>query len=146
MKAKDLLRAWIYHLTLCSQHNINLPSETILVCMDKTSVFESVPKSREYLVKLHNLYWEGLSKPLYFFPDSSMEYVKQAHINGKDKIYSMQAVRNKWLGSKFSRGESKDPYYDICFKNNKLNEIFNDSFIKNSESVFLPLLNHLSES
>jgi len=146
MKSKDIIRAWIYHLVLCSHRDMGLPSNTLLVCMDKTAVFDPAEKSRDYIVVLLNLYWEGLSRPLHFFPDSSVEYVKQALINRKDKKYSMQAVRNKWLGSKFSRGESKDPYYDICFRNYDINEIFNDSFIKNSESVFLPLLNYLSES
>ncbi|MFO7667256.1 MAG: exodeoxyribonuclease V subunit gamma [Desulfobacterales bacterium] len=146
MKPKDILRTWIYHLVLCSHSGSNLPSNTVLVCMDKTVVFDSVEKSREYLIVLLNLYWEGLSRPLYFFPDSSEEYVKQAHINKRDIKYSMQAARNKWLGSKYSRAESEDPYYNACFRNSNINEIFNDSFVKISESVFLPLLNHLSES
>lgn len=146
MKTKNILRAWIYHLVLCSHRNMDLPSNTILVCMDKTAFFDPVEKSREYLIMLLNLYWEGLSKPLLFFPDSSEEYVRQAHINKKDRKYSMQAVRNKWLGSKYSRGEFEDPYYNACFRNSDINEIFNDSFIKNSESVFLPLFDHLSES
>ncbi|MBU0544849.1 MAG: exodeoxyribonuclease V subunit gamma, partial [Proteobacteria bacterium] len=134
-------------LVLCSHPDTSLPSNTVLLCMDKTAVFASVgKKSREYLIELLNLYWEGLSKPLLFFPDSSEEYVRQAHIKKKDEKDSIQAARNKWLGSKFSRGESKDPYYDICFRNSDINEIFNDLFAKNSESVFLPLLNHLSES
>ena len=144
MKAKNVLRAWIYHLVLCSHHDMGLPSNTVLVCMDKTAVFDPVEKSREYLLVLLNLYWEGLSKPLLFFPDSSEEYVRQTYISKKDKKDSMQAVRSKWLGSKFSRGESEDPYYNMCFRNSDINEIFNDLFIKNSESVFLPLLNHSS--
>ncbi|MBU0544983.1 MAG: exodeoxyribonuclease V subunit gamma, partial [Proteobacteria bacterium] len=133
MKAKNILRAWIYHLVLCSHRDAGLTSNTILVCMDKTAVFAPVgKKSREYLIVLLNLYWEGLSKPLLFFPYSSEEYVRQAYIKKKNEKYSMQAARNKWLGNKFSRGESKDPYYDICFRNSDINEIFNDLFAKNS--------------
>ncbi|MBU1397885.1 MAG: hypothetical protein KKH85_03165, partial [Proteobacteria bacterium] len=146
MKTKDILRAWIYHLVLCSNRDMGLPSNTALVCMDKTALFNPVENSRENLVALLNLYWEGLSKPLHFFPDSSDEYVRQVHIKKKDRKDSMQAVRNKWLGSKFSRGEFDDPYYNACFRNSDINDIFNDSFVKNSESVFLPLLNHLSGS
>lgn len=146
MKTKDILRAWIYHLVLCSNRDMGLPSNTSLVCMDKTALFNPVEKSRENLVALLNLYWEGLSKPLLFFPDSSEEYVRQAHIKKKDRKNSMQVARNKWLGSKFSRGEIEDPYYNACFRNSDINEILNDSFVKNSETVFLPLLNRLSES
>ncbi len=146
MKTKDLLRAWIYHLVLCAHREMDLPSKTVLVCMDKTALFNPVGKSRENLIVLLNLYWEGLSKPLHFFPDSSEEYVSQAHIKKKNRKDSMQAVRNKWLGSKFSMGEFEDPYYNACFRNSDINDIFDDSFIKNSESVFLPLLDHLSGS
>jgi len=146
MKSKDILRAWIYHLVLCSHRDMGLPSNTVLVCMDKTAVFDPIEKSREYLIGLLNLYWKGLSRPLHFFPDSSEEYVNQAHIKKKDKKDSLYAARNKWLGSKYSRGESEDLYYSTCFRNSDINDIFNDSFVENSESVFLPLLNHLSES
>jgi exodeoxyribonuclease V gamma subunit len=144
MKTKDILRAWIYHLVLCSHLETGLPSRTILACMDKTAFFDPVEKSREYIAALLNVYWEGLIKPLHFFPDSSEEYVRQKHINKKDEKYSMQAVRNKWLGSKYSRGEFEDPYYNACFRNSDIKEIFSDLFVKNSETVFLPILNHSS--
>lgn len=146
MKAKDLLRAWIYHLALCFQRDRGLPLNTFLICMDKTVKFNPVEKSGDHLAVLLDLYYQGISKPLLFFPGLSEEYVKQTHLNNKDKKYSIQAVRNKWLGSKYSRGEFEDPYYNICFRSAGMDDIFNNSFIKNSESVFLPLLNHLSET
>jgi exodeoxyribonuclease V gamma subunit len=146
MKAKDLLRAWIYHLALCSHRDRGLPLNTFLVCTDKTVKFNPVEKSGDNLAVLLDLYYQGLSKPLLFFPGLSEEYVKQSHINKKDRKEVMKAVRNRWLGSMYSRGEFEDPYYNICFRSAGMNDIFNDSFIKNSESVFLPLLNHLSET
>ncbi len=146
MKAKDLLRAWIYHLALCSHRDRGLPLNTFLVCTDKTVKFNPVEKSGDILAVLLDLYYQGLSKPLHFFPGLSEEYVKQSHINKKDRKEAMKAVHSKWLGSIYSRGEFEDPYYNICFRSAGMDDIFNNSFIKNSESVFLPLLNHLSES
>jgi exodeoxyribonuclease V gamma subunit len=147
MKAKDLLRAWIYHLALCSHRDRGLPlNNTYLVCMDKTVKFNPVEKSGDNLAVLLDLYWEGLSHPLSFFPDLSHEYNEQAHIRRKEKKEAIRIVEKRWQGSDFAGGVSEDPYYALCFRNSDINDIFNDSFIKNSESVFLPLLHHLSES
>jgi len=146
MKAKDLLRAWIYHLALCSHLDRGLPLNTFLVCTDKTVKFNSVEKSGDNLAVLLDLYWEGLSHPLSFFPDLSHEYNEQVHIRGKEKKEAIRIVEKRWQRSDFARGVSEDPYYDLCFRNSDINDIFNDSFIKNSESVFFPLLNHLSGS
>lgn len=146
MKAKDLLKAWIYHLVLCSQKDCGLPLHTFLVCADKTVEFTSVEKSIDNLAALLDLYWMGLSRPLSFFPELSLEYAEQTHIRGKEKDEAIRIVIKKWKGSDYAMGISEDPYYDLCFRSNIPEEIFNESFIKNSESVFLPLLNHLSES
>jgi exodeoxyribonuclease V gamma subunit len=146
MKTKDVLRAWIHHLVLCSSHSSSLPLNTFLICNDRTLQFVPVEKSDDNLAVLLDLYYQGLSKPLLFFPGLSEEFIKQSHINKKNRKEAMKSVRNKWLGSIYSRGELDDPYYNICFRNTGMDHIFNDSFVKNSESVFLPLLNHLSES
>ena len=146
MKAKDLLRAWIYHLALCSHRDRGLTLNTFLVCTDKTVKFNSVEKSGDNLAVLLDLYWQGLSRPLHFFPELSHEYNEQTHNRGKGKNEAIRIVEKRWQGSDYARGVSEDPYYDLCFRNTGTEGIFDDSFIKNSESVFLPLLNHLSES
>jgi len=146
MKGKDLLRAWIYHLVLCSLDSDISTLNTLLVCTDKSAKFNPVEKSIDELAALLDLYREGLSRPLRFFTDLSNEFAEQTHIMGKGKKDAGRIVEKKWHGSYYARGVSKDPYYDLCFRNTSMDDIFNDSFIKNSESVFLPLFNHLSES
>jgi exodeoxyribonuclease V gamma subunit len=141
MKAKDVIRTWIYHLFLCSQHP-DLFQKTVLICMDKTYVFEPVEKSPEYITLLLSLYWNGLSKPLHFFPDLSKEYVEQIHIRGKEKREALRIIENRWRGSDYAIGLSEDPYYNLCFRDMDTGEIFNDSFAENSASVFLGILNH----
>ncbi|RPH49609.1 MAG: exodeoxyribonuclease V subunit gamma [Desulfobacteraceae bacterium] len=146
MKTRDILRAWIYHLVLCSYHDRGLPLNTYLVCTDKTVKFNPVEKNVENLAVLFDLYREGLSRPLHFFPELSHEFAEQAHKRGKGKNEAVRIIEKKWHGSDYARGVSKDPYYDLCFRNTGTDGIFDDQFIKNSEAVFIPLLDHLSES
>lgn len=146
MKTKDILRAWINHLILSSHRDMGLPLYTFLVCMDKSVKFNPVENSLNILETLLDLYWEGISKPLAFFPELSREYAEQVYKRGKGKNEAIGIVEKRWKGSDYTAGVSEDPYYDLCFKNADTKEIFDDSFIKNSESVFILLLNHLSES
>ena len=52
-------------------------------------------------------------------------------------------ARKKWQGSgDFARGESVDPYYDICFRTtDPLDQDFEDV----SKAVFGPLLANIAE-
>ncbi|RPH47128.1 MAG: exodeoxyribonuclease V subunit gamma, partial [Desulfobacteraceae bacterium] len=114
MKGKDLLRAWIYHLVLCSLDSDISTLNTLLVCTDKSAKFNPVEKSVDELAALLDLYREGLSRPLRFFPDLSHEFAEQTHILGKGKNDAVRIVEKKWYGSYYARGVSKDPYYDLC--------------------------------
>ena len=80
----------------------------------------------------------GLEKPLHFFPGSSLEYVQQEQLKSKSKITALIQARKKWQGSgDYARGESDDPYYNICFKmTDPLDQAFEDV----SNAVFGPLL------
>jgi exodeoxyribonuclease V gamma subunit len=79
----------------------------------------------------------GLAKPLHFFPVSSLEYVQQEQLKGKSKTTALTQAQKKWLGSDYARGESDDPYYDICFK---MTDPLDQSFEEVSKAVFGPLL------
>ncbi|MBU1055638.1 MAG: exodeoxyribonuclease V subunit gamma [Proteobacteria bacterium] len=144
MKAKDIIKSWIYHLALCSTYYNKKQLKSLLICMDKEVGFKHTSNSREILEKLLNLYWEGLLTPLNFFPDLSYDYVKQVHIGNKNTKAAIKDVCNKWEGG-YNRMTSNDLYYKTCFGKTDSLDIFNDSFIKISESVFIPLLEHMSE-
>jgi exonuclease V gamma subunit len=83
-----------------------------------------------------------LEKPLHFFPNASLEYVQQEQIKGKSKTAALKAAQRKWVSSDFVRGESDDPYYDICFR---MYDPLDASFQKISETVFKPLLANCTE-
>jgi len=52
------------------------------------------------------------------------------------------AAQRKWEGTEFSRGESEDPHYALCF--GKVNPL-DDAFQIISTNVFNLLLDHCSE-
>ncbi|MGD9178839.1 MAG: hypothetical protein PVJ35_12890, partial [Desulfobacterales bacterium] len=68
---------------------------------------------------------------------TSLEYVQQQQIKGKSEKAAMAMARRKWSGNDFSRGESDDPYFDLCFK---MTDPLDASFIEVSNAVFGPLL------
>lgn len=144
MKVKDIIKSWLYHLTFCSTYYNKKQLSSLLLCMDKEVGFKHVSNSREILAKLLDLYWEGLLTPLNFFPDLAYDYVKQVHIGNKNTNDAIKDICNKWEGG-YKRMTSDDLYYKTCFGKTDSPDIFNDSFIKISESVFIPLLEHLSE-
>jgi exodeoxyribonuclease V gamma subunit len=88
------------------------------------------------------LYWKGLSKPVCFFPESSFEYAKKLLAMKKSRQAATDSARKKWIGNEFTRGESEDRYFQLCFgKSNPINE----EFRKAAESVFSPLLENSRE-
>jgi exonuclease V gamma subunit len=83
-----------------------------------------------------------MSEPLPFFPESSFEYVRQIQLKNQTKKVGLNYAQTKWIGSDFVRGESEDPYFELCFgKTNPLNEIFQTT----ANKIFSPLLLHRKE-
>lgn len=143
MKTKNIINLWLYHLALCSYYNNKIQFNSLLICMDKEIKFKHAANSMEILAKLFSLYWEGLLTPLHFFPDLSAEYVKRVNFDNKDAKDAIRNVCDKW-SSGYNRMISEDLYYKTCFGKTDPVDIFNDSFIKTSESVFIPLIEHMS--
>ncbi len=78
-------------------------------------VFLPVQESNKILLDLIKKYWEGLSKPLLFFPETSWKY---AHAILEKKMPDEEArgkARDEWEGDDYYRGESHDPSSQLCF-------------------------------
>ncbi len=75
LKAADHLRAWIEHLALCALTEGNKP-ETVLIGRDAVVTFGRVSSPRAILQTLCELFSEGLTRPLRFFPESGMAFVE----------------------------------------------------------------------
>jgi exodeoxyribonuclease V gamma subunit len=116
--------------------------QSFLLCKDAAWEFTPVSSALDILKYLLNIYWKGMSEPLHFFPVSSFEYVCKILLKNRTQPAALKAAQRKWSGGDFSRGESKDPYFDCCFgKNDPLDE----DFEKISMKIYSPLLNHCSE-
>jgi exodeoxyribonuclease V gamma subunit len=76
--------------------------------------FSPVKNARERLRELMELYWQGLHRPVHFFPRTSWAYFEA----GLDDI--PWRVRAVWEGSRRDesngRGECEDLYYQLAFR------------------------------
>jgi len=140
-KSKDLLKSWIYHLVLCSLAEQNYPKKSYLVCKDETWGFDPVSESKDILENLLALYWQGLSKPIHFFPESSLDYAQRTLIRKEKRQNALNCSRKKWTGGYYRGGwsESDNPYYNLCFSKT---DPFDKEFRIIAEEVFAPLLKH----
>lgn len=136
-RAQDLLQLWIYHLVFCEVAQNDWPQTSIMIFQDSVWQFHPVDQPQPLLTELLNIFKMGLEQPLHLFPATSLEYVRQQQIKGKTEKAAMAMARRKWSGNDFSRGESDDPYFDLCFKTT---DPLDASFTEVSNAVFGPLL------
>jgi exodeoxyribonuclease V gamma subunit len=141
-RAQDLLESWIYHLALCAVAPDNWPLTSILLLKNATWQFSPVAENLKYLSDLLNIFKQGLEEPLHFFPNTSLQYVRQQQIKGRKKSAALASARKEWVSSEFTRGESDNPYYDLGFK---MTDPLDESFEEISQTVFEPLLAHARE-
>jgi len=141
-KPKYLLNTWIYHLVINALLEHKHSVQSILLCKDAAWEFMPVSNALDIIEYLLNIYWKGMSDPLHFFPVSSFEYVCKILLKNQTQPFALKTAQRKWNGSDFSRGESKDPYFERCFgKNDPLDK----DFEKISMKIYSPLLNHCKE-
>ena len=85
---------------------------------------------------LLKLYRRGLEKPLRFFPESSLQFVRRLHDKDAHPDKALAEARNTWAGGEWRRGEREDPYYDLCFRDT---DPLDDEFMEIAEAVFGPM-------
>ncbi|MDX1708439.1 MAG: hypothetical protein R3274_07555, partial [Desulfobacterales bacterium] len=135
-RAQDILSLWIYHLAFSQVARDNWPRTSTMVFKDSIWQFGPVEQPRSLLTELIAMFKIGLEQPLHLFPGPSLEYVQQ-QINGRSEKAALHSARLKWTGNDYARGESDDPYIDICYKST---DPLDASFARISEAVFGPLL------
>ena len=141
-RAQDLLRSWIYHLASCEVLPQKRKPASILIIKDTAWQFHPVDRHHKFLADLIEVFKRGLEKPLHFFPNAALEYVQHKQLKGKSRATALKAAQKKWLSTDFARGESDDPYYDICFK---MVDPLDASFQKIAKTIFNPLLANCTE-
>lgn len=140
IKAKDLLRLWIQHVVINAAFGGQRFGNAVLVGRDEAFEFGPVRKAPEILAELLELYWQGLSAPLKFFPQTSLALVEAKRKGGRGKPKDpMAEARKAWEGNDYlgMAGEGQDAYHDLCFRNaDPLDKEFRVAALK----VFKPLL------
>lgn len=135
IKSKDHLKLWVHHLTLNSGGVLsnNYPRISTLAGSDGLWKYEPLKNSEAILENLLEIYWEGLKKPVHFFPKTSWEYAKKAIKNA-----SVKTVWDIWNGRDSKPGEKdEDFYFQLCFgQTDPLDSEFQETAMK----VFQPIL------
>ena len=143
IRAVDRIRIWLYHL-IAMVSGILL-EESIFMGLDdnKLSTIRLLPmekdEAKEILKDMLDIYWQGLTRPLHFFPESSWKYFESVYIKGEEHRKALQKARNQWIGNDYSRGEGQDEYYEFCFRGL---DPLDAEFIKLSKRIFLPISLH----
>lgn len=141
-RAKDYLSAWIYHLVLCGSILNGRAPVTTLVGADGIARIQPVDRPDAFLSEILETFKEGLCRPLHFFPDLSLHFLKLTVESGKPVNAAIDMIRKKWVGTDFQRGVSEDPYYRLCFGSS---DPIDDQFEGLAEKIVAPLLRHVEE-
>ncbi|MEW5724961.1 MAG: exodeoxyribonuclease V subunit gamma [Thermodesulfobacteriota bacterium] len=145
LKAKDFLRLWLHHLALG-----DAVPESRLAGLEQagggrvwtTRSFRPVGNAGELLGKLLALYWEGLSRPLPFFPRTSFEYAQRLK-KGEAIESALDVARLTFFGTEWSPDSGEgDNYYRLCFRDDPP---LDEEFHRLSLEVFGPLLENMTE-
>lgn len=139
LNPKDYLRAWIEHLVLCALAEGGKP-ETVLIGKDAVVVFGGVSSAHAELQTLSELFWEGLTLPLRFFPVSGMAFV-EAELSGKGDPFKKAGEKweGMWRKNEKREGEKDDVFIARCFDGP---EALDENFAALARLVFTPMLQH----
>jgi exodeoxyribonuclease V gamma subunit len=134
LKARDRLAAWVGHLVLniLAPDGIGLCSE--FLAEDCTLRLEPVADAEEILQGLLQLRWQGLCRPLAFFPETARAWV--------DSGERGSAFWSAWDSGYNPAAESLDAAVAIAFRG--LDPI-GAEFERNAEAILRPLLEHRTE-
>ncbi len=146
LKGGTLIELWMHHLIL----NILAPAGQGLasVHLARDTAQSGEPVRREtlrpvaapdaYLRQLLDAYWQGLSRPLSFFPETSLAWAEAMH-SGKD---GLRAARQSWEDGFNRDGEGRNSAYKYFFQQ--------DTFTPSEEFIvltdlFTPIFAHLED-
>ncbi len=143
LKARHYLELWIRHLVL----NCLQPEGVAPVSVWQGLSEAGNPEGRLALQPLHQpeailqallaLYWQGLQKPLPFFPKSGLVYMQAG-----EQQDPLELARRCWEGSEKTWGESQDIYYQLVFRGC---QPIDAEFAALSKAIFGPLFAHRGE-
>jgi exodeoxyribonuclease V gamma subunit len=142
IKAMDLMRAWVSHVLL----QVNRPDGAVQsrhLGKKRQALFIPVTDPESVLRDLLDVYWQGLSRPMHFFPETSYVYAKEMSKKDGSEDKALDAAVNEWTGrGGYRRAEGENGAYLICFKGDAP---LDAEFAALALKVFSPLLAHVKE-
>lgn len=146
IKAKDIIKGWIYHLALCALEAEQLPKKTALVCngsninkINDVIIFRPLERSSaiQHLSFLANLTYAYTVELFHFIPECSLAYFIE-YMQKNDVSAAVQSARKKWA-SDYEKPfpEKNDPYHNLCFRN--MEEPFGEQFHTSAIKIFTPI-------
>ena len=143
MKGATLMDLWVYHLLLNAAAPRGLPLSSIHAARNSAQggepvllhTLRPVVAPEDYLLDLLDLYWQGLSAPLHFYPQTSQAYA------AADPETAMQKALRVWQGVYEKPGEGDEASYGYFFAQT---DPLDQEFVRLSR-LFLPIFQHLEQ-
>ncbi len=148
MRAKHIIKGWIYHLALCTLEDVHLPKKTAIVCTGSAHqnihdiiIFRPLNHSAAHklLSDLAHLAITHEVELFHFIPECALDYFLE-YRNTNKITAAVQAALRKWssnYGEVYM--EKDDPYQDLCFRNMDEKELFGEQFHENAINIFTPI-------
>jgi exodeoxyribonuclease V gamma subunit len=136
INARDMIRLWIYHLVWCCGETSDNSSESIFVARNAVLTYPYIQNSRQTLAHLLEMFWQGLRRPLPFFPLTSYVFAQQRIERSKSEDEALRLAKNQWVNT-YGRSEYDDLYISLCFQET---DALDHHFMRTAESIFLPMM------
>jgi exodeoxyribonuclease V gamma subunit len=135
LKPGDLMRAWVSVLLLKAV-SPNAQVSGMHIHKAGQAHISSEEEPFAVLKGLMDVYWQGMCRPLHFFPKSSYAYAEHMKKTGNEQR-AMQEAGKAWSGGWKGNGESEDAAMQICFAGTNP---LDDEFRELAMTVYGPLL------
>lgn len=135
LKGRDILALWIYHLVLLLVQPAGVAPISIHRASDKLIRFQKVDNPEDELKKLIDLFTQGHSEPLHFYPQTSLAWAEAKPES------RMNRARKVWYSGYNYRGEEEDAGYSLVIGG--INPL--DSRFEELAQIFIPVLRQMKD-
>ncbi|MBF0242727.1 MAG: exodeoxyribonuclease V subunit gamma [Desulfamplus sp.] len=151
VKPKDILRAWIIHLSLLSFFQDRVEEKSLIIGSDKIYNLLKPCDPLSILDTIIKIYQKGVKSPLKFFPESSMAYADTIFKNKNGdslddqnlKDAALKKAKDKFKNSFNNIGEGESEDIKLCFRH--LETPLDEEFCDLSTAIWRPILSYLEE-
>ncbi len=113
-RGRDILNAWITHLSLCMSGSFK--DETLLISKGGVQGWGFIKESEKILADLLKIYEYGMTVPVPLFPKSSLKFAETFYDGkkGEPRGRALKSAAGAFSGFRYG-GDSDDPYIQKLF-------------------------------